>query len=157
MHEETLKLMTSKLGPDHPDTLTSRNNLAAAYWRAGRLDRSVPLFEETLKLMMSKLGSDHPETLTTQANLGVNYRDAGRPAEGARLMEQALERAQGSSRRARGPGVRPTATRGGLRRRRAVRPSRAVPPRTLWSRPGSSSARATRGTPWRWPRWAGTC
>ena len=91
MHEETLKLMTSKLGPDHPDTLTIRNNLAAAYWRAGRLDRSVPLFEETLKLMTAKLGPDHLETLTTQANLGINYRDAGRAAEGARLMEEALE------------------------------------------------------------------
>ena len=26
--EETLKLRETKLGPDHPDTLTSRNNLA---------------------------------------------------------------------------------------------------------------------------------
>jgi len=28
---ETLKLRTAKLGPDHPDTLQSRNNLAAGY------------------------------------------------------------------------------------------------------------------------------
>ncbi len=33
MHEATLKQQESKLGPDHPDTLTSRNNLAAAYHR----------------------------------------------------------------------------------------------------------------------------
>jgi len=26
------------LGPDHPDTLTSRNNLALAYQKAGRTD-----------------------------------------------------------------------------------------------------------------------
>ncbi len=31
MHEATLKSLESKLGPDHPDTLISRNNLAAAY------------------------------------------------------------------------------------------------------------------------------
>ena len=31
LHEETLKLRESKLGPDHPDTLDSRNNLAVAY------------------------------------------------------------------------------------------------------------------------------
>ena len=30
LFEETLALMKSKLGPDHPDTLTSMNNLAGA-------------------------------------------------------------------------------------------------------------------------------
>jgi len=95
MRELTLRLCMSRLGPDHPDTLTSRNDLAASYWKAGRLDRSVPLFEQTLKLSTAKLGPDHAATLLTQVNLGINYRDAGRPAEGARLIEQALERAKG--------------------------------------------------------------
>ena len=31
-----LAIQTAKLGPDHPDTLTSRNNLAHAYRDAGR-------------------------------------------------------------------------------------------------------------------------
>ena len=33
------------LGPDHPDTLASRNNLAAAYKAAGRLDDAKALFD----------------------------------------------------------------------------------------------------------------
>ena len=40
----------AKLGPEHPDTLTSMNNLAVAYQAAGKLDLALPLFEETLKL-----------------------------------------------------------------------------------------------------------
>jgi hypothetical protein len=36
LHEETLKLFESRLGPDHPDTLTSRNNLAIVFGKAGR-------------------------------------------------------------------------------------------------------------------------
>ena len=36
------------LGADHPDTLASRNNLAAAYQAAGDLGRAIPLFEQTL-------------------------------------------------------------------------------------------------------------
>jgi hypothetical protein len=36
------------LGPDHPDTLNSRNNLAGAYQTAGRVARPVLLFELTL-------------------------------------------------------------------------------------------------------------
>ena len=31
LSEETLALMKSKLGPDHPDTLASMNNLAVGY------------------------------------------------------------------------------------------------------------------------------
>ncbi|HKI17196.1 MAG TPA: tetratricopeptide repeat protein, partial [Isosphaeraceae bacterium] len=93
-HERALELLKAHLGPDHPDTLTSRNNLAGAYWKAGRFDRSVPMLEDVLKLTTLKLGPDHPDTLRTQANLGVNYRDAGQPTEGARLMEEALERAR---------------------------------------------------------------
>ena len=34
LHEETLALRKAKLGPDHPDTLASMNNLANSY--AGR-------------------------------------------------------------------------------------------------------------------------
>ena len=42
-------LTKAKLGPDHPDTLTSMNNLAAGYQAAGKLDLALPLFEETLE------------------------------------------------------------------------------------------------------------
>ena len=41
---------TAQLGPDHPDTLGSMNNLAEGYQAAGKLDRALPLFEETLAL-----------------------------------------------------------------------------------------------------------
>ena len=50
LHEATLKLRESKLGPDHPDTLQSRNNLAIAYSPAGRMSEAIALLEATLKL-----------------------------------------------------------------------------------------------------------
>lgn len=90
MHERNLKQCEAKLGADHPDTLTSRNNLAAAYWSAGKLDRSIPLFEETLRQYKATLGPDHPDTLRILANLGVNYRNAGRLDDAIPLLENAL-------------------------------------------------------------------
>ncbi|WP_420819164.1 tetratricopeptide repeat protein [Nonomuraea lactucae] len=36
------------LGNDHPDTLSSRNNLANAYLDARDLRRAIPLLERTL-------------------------------------------------------------------------------------------------------------
>jgi tetratricopeptide (TPR) repeat protein len=44
--ERALATHSARLGPDHPDTLTSMNNLAMAYRAAGRLDEALPLFEQ---------------------------------------------------------------------------------------------------------------
>ncbi len=85
----------AKLGPDHPDTLATLNNLAAAYWRTKQLDKSVPLFEDVLKRQEAKLGRQHPDTQTTVANLGVNYKDAGRLKEAIPLLEEAHQAAKG--------------------------------------------------------------
>ena len=59
------------LGPDHPDTLTSRNNLAAAYQAAGRAAEAIPLYEQTLADRERVLGPDHPDTLTSRNNLAA--------------------------------------------------------------------------------------
>ena len=78
------------LGPDDPDTLTSRNSLAVAYRDAGRIADAIRLFELTLATMERRLGPDHPDTLTTRNNLAVAYRDAGRAAEAIPLVELTL-------------------------------------------------------------------
>ncbi len=71
MHEETLRLETSKLGPDHPETLVTCNNLAGACGVAGRTDKAIPMHKETLKLRTLKLGPDHVNTLHSRNNLGL--------------------------------------------------------------------------------------
>ena len=78
------------LGPGHPDTLNSRNSLAAAYLAAGRVADAIPLFEQTLVVFQRQLGTDHPDTLTSQNNLATAYQDAGRVAEAIQLYEQNL-------------------------------------------------------------------
>ena len=79
------------LGPDHPSTLTARNNLAGAYQTAGRLDEAVPLYEQTLKDRTRILGPHHPDTLTTRNNLAGAYQTAGRLHEAITLFEQNLK------------------------------------------------------------------
>jgi len=78
------------LGPDHPDTLNSRNSLAAAYQAAGRVADAIPLFEQTLVGRERLLGPEHPDTLTSQNNLAAAYEDAGRGAEARLLYELTL-------------------------------------------------------------------
>jgi hypothetical protein len=69
--EERLKLMKTKHGPDHTNTLTSMHDLALAYYFAGKLDLALPLYEETLERQKAKLGPDHPDTLMTMNNLAA--------------------------------------------------------------------------------------
>ena len=78
------------LGPDHPDTLTSRNNLAGAYESAGRLTEAITLYEQVLTDRIRVLGEDHPDTLTSRNNLAGAYRAAGRLTEAITLYEQVL-------------------------------------------------------------------
>ena len=77
------------LGPDHPDTLTSRNNLASAYQNAGRLE-AIDLFEQNLTDTLRILGPDHPDTLTSRNNLARAYQDADRLEQAIPLFEQNL-------------------------------------------------------------------
>jgi tRNA A-37 threonylcarbamoyl transferase component Bud32 len=79
------------LGPDHPDTLSSRNDLAEAYHDAGRIAEATTLHEATLKLFEARLGFDHPETLETRNNLAAAYWAAGRTAEAITLYESNLK------------------------------------------------------------------
>jgi hypothetical protein len=58
-------------GADHPDTLTSRNNLAGAYQAAGDLGRAIPLYEQTLAESLRVLGTDHSQIKIVHRNLAA--------------------------------------------------------------------------------------
>ena len=57
------------LGPDHPDTLTGRANLAHWTGEAGDAGRARDLFATLLPDVRRVLGPDHPDTYRTQDNL----------------------------------------------------------------------------------------
>ena len=46
LFEQVRDSQVKKLGPDHPETLTTLNSLAVAYKRAGKLPHALPLFEQ---------------------------------------------------------------------------------------------------------------
>jgi serine/threonine protein kinase len=92
IHTKARALREAALGPDHPDTLTSRNNLANAYYSAGRTADAIALHEETLKRREAKLGPDHPDTLKSRNNLANAYNSAGRTADAIALHEETLKR-----------------------------------------------------------------
>ena len=89
-YEQMLAEREWVLGPDHPYTLTARNNLAGAYKSAGRFGEAIELFERVLAEYECVLGADHLDTLNTRNNLASTYKSAGRFGEAIELYEQVL-------------------------------------------------------------------
>ena len=87
---DTVDVLQELLGENHPDTLTSRNNLAGAYESAGRLTEAIALLEQVLTDCVRILGEDHPDTLASRNNLAGAYESAGRLTEAVTLYEQLL-------------------------------------------------------------------
>ena len=90
VHEQLVADSIVILGEDHPNTLTSRNNLAYVYQQAGRLTEAIALFEQVLTARIRILGEDHPNTLTSRNNLAGAYHSVGRLTEAITLYEQTL-------------------------------------------------------------------
>ena len=89
-YEQMLAEREWVLGPDHPYTLTARNNLAGAYKSAGRFGEAIELYEQVLAERERVLGSDHLDTLNTRNNLAGAYKSAGRFGEAIELYERVL-------------------------------------------------------------------
>jgi tetratricopeptide (TPR) repeat protein len=88
--QRLVAVMEQSRGQEHPETLTSRNNLAYAYRDAGRVNDALALFEQVLTTREHIHGHDHPDTLTSRNNLANAYQDAGRLNDALALFEQVL-------------------------------------------------------------------
>jgi tetratricopeptide (TPR) repeat protein/tRNA A-37 threonylcarbamoyl transferase component Bud32 len=91
LHTRARAINEAALGPDHPHTLASRNDLANAYVSAGRTSEAIALLEETLKLFESNLGPDHSDTLQCRNDLAVGHWFAGQTAKAIALHEETLK------------------------------------------------------------------
>jgi tetratricopeptide (TPR) repeat protein len=90
-HERAAELRRAKLGPDHPDALKARNNLALALTAAGRTAEAIVIHEGTLALREARLGPDHPDTLNSRSDLAIAYRATGRVDKAISLLKGTLE------------------------------------------------------------------
>ncbi|MFF4098663.1 tetratricopeptide repeat protein [Streptomyces sp. NPDC001903] len=94
LHQDAHKYWTSVtetathvLGPDHPDTLSARANLAATYSDLGRHHDALTLQEAVHADCERLLGPDHSDTLGARANLAVTYHRLGRHNHALALQE----------------------------------------------------------------------
>ncbi|MDR2454752.1 MAG: tetratricopeptide repeat protein [Bifidobacteriaceae bacterium] len=79
------------LGADHPDTITTRSNLAFWLGRFGRPAEAAAQFQTLLQDQLRVLGADHPDTLATRSNLASSLGLSGLAAEAVVLFRALLE------------------------------------------------------------------
>jgi tetratricopeptide (TPR) repeat protein len=83
-----LSAETRRLGPDHPQTLASRSNLAITLGELGDYRDAVELQEQVVADSERILGHDHPDTLSSRGDLAISL---GRVGEYGRAAELQLE------------------------------------------------------------------
>jgi tetratricopeptide (TPR) repeat protein len=89
--ERAVDLRRRVLGPDHPDTLTSLNDLADAYRVQSAYKQAEPLFMKVLETRRRVLGEEDPATLSSMNELANLYLSQDKDAQAEPLLVKALE------------------------------------------------------------------
>jgi tetratricopeptide (TPR) repeat protein len=90
LYKRALAVREKALGPEHPDTAQSLNNLALLYYSQGRYAEAEPLCKRALAVREKALGPEHPDTARSLNNLANLYGKQGRYAEAEPLYKRAL-------------------------------------------------------------------
>lgn len=69
--DKAYAIRLERLGPDHPDTLTSLDSLAMERWKQDKLAEAVKLGRQAVEKRQRVLGAEHQDTLWSQINLGL--------------------------------------------------------------------------------------
>jgi hypothetical protein len=89
---DTLARRRRVLGDDHPDTLSSANNLARVLRALGEVTQACRIADDTLTRRRVVLGVDHPSTLSSANNLVVDLAAVGDHDRARRLAANTLAR-----------------------------------------------------------------
>jgi tetratricopeptide (TPR) repeat protein len=79
------------LGPEHPATAASLNNLSELYRAQGKYEEAEPLYRRAMTIRQKTLGPEHPDTAQSLSNLALLYRFQGKYAEAEALYKRSLE------------------------------------------------------------------
>jgi eukaryotic-like serine/threonine-protein kinase len=75
--EAALQTRKQHLGDNHPDTLSSMNNVATGRSMAGDPQAALQMLEQVVQLRKEHLGHDHPDTINSLGNLAQAYCEGG--------------------------------------------------------------------------------
>jgi serine/threonine protein kinase/tetratricopeptide (TPR) repeat protein len=89
--ERALSIRRDELGGDHPDFLSSVNNMGFLLGSMGKLDDALLYYTEALEGCRRVLGDDHPSTLSSVNNMGFLLQSMGKFDDALPFYTEALE------------------------------------------------------------------
>ncbi len=89
-YERGLAMREKALGPDHPDTSVSLNNLGIVLCRLGRCGEAKTYLERAVAVSERAIGPFHPDTAASITNLGNALRRTGDYVAARRAHERAI-------------------------------------------------------------------
>ena len=90
LYVRALAIKEQHLGPQHPSTATSLNNLAGLYRRQGKYGDAEPLYVRALAIDEKALGAMHPDVAIDLNNLALLYGNQGKYGDAEPLYVRAL-------------------------------------------------------------------
>ena len=88
---DALTFCEEELGPEHPSTAASYNNVACNLDDQGRYGEAEPLYRRALDICERVLGPEHPSTATSCNNVASNLNAQGRYGDAEPLYRRALD------------------------------------------------------------------
>jgi tetratricopeptide (TPR) repeat protein len=90
-HRQAWSLRKGLLGQEHPNTLTSMNNLGSVLEGQGKYEEAEAMYQQALEGSKKVLGQEHPDTLASLNNLGLVLGRQGKYEEAEAIHREALE------------------------------------------------------------------
>ena len=90
-YRQVLAARLQVMGPDHPDTLTTRHEIARMMAAQGKPTEALAEFRQVLATRLRVLGADHSSTLATRHEIAHVLAVQGKPAEAEAEFRQVLD------------------------------------------------------------------
>ncbi len=88
--QRALAIREKQLGPEHPDTASSLQNLASLYRDQGKYEQAEPLYQRALAIREKALGPEYPDLAQWLNNLATFYHDQGKYKQAEPLYQRAI-------------------------------------------------------------------
>eukprot|EP00729_Bicosta_minor_P023870 gene23870-biopygen12523 len=90
MYREVLAIQLQMLGPEHPDTLMTKENISITLCSQGKDAEALPLVRESYRGYTKVYSSKHPRTLDAASHLGNVLMKLGEYAESEAILRETL-------------------------------------------------------------------
>ncbi|MFP3041409.1 tetratricopeptide repeat protein, partial [Treponema primitia] len=88
--QKALTIRKEALGPEHPDTATSYNDIGIKYWGMGNNEKALEFYQRALAIREKVLGFEHPDAARSYNNIGVVYMEMGNHEKALEFFQKTL-------------------------------------------------------------------